>query len=1174
MNSLSCYICDLILSSLKDLVDHHALIHNIHHVIKCKECQESFDDEENAIKHNCAGQELESSYQCLHCSTTHNSANPAISHFTKSHLNKLPINLIAELAKKMDEPKCDSKVLPSKKRTNCPEVMENQPKELSDNPNPNDGPKDKIMNISNKDKKSKRKSSYVESFPWITDESIVPEGCPSPVQKVVGTKNKSNELGNIRKELQDSAFDRLMMPESYDHEESSFDLSDEIFLHSEEACPEIDPDLIKESVFETLTLSPSRSTTKAPANIKLRYPEWALTLQGDVNPKNCRVCQRSFVSKEGAELHFQEEHMIEIIPSPEIVEVNLSKKPNIPDIEKKLDNVQIIKVISSEDMPQTKEQCESSESQNHFRCPYCKETFPSSVHRAHHLIWKHMSTYQWLNNFTSNICNICNKPFSDKRTLQYHLLGKHYNERLPCKQCPELSFCKEFLVAHLLDGHQNLVVGKGTRIVRKKPVAKSYVTQTTTSTIYVCPLCEVCFDRQLVRDTHVTLSHFACPVNGLKKCPKCSSSFTSSQTLKKHFAEKHLPEKWCEECQINVAQCKYDLHIQKCHTKPNELDSYHYSCHLCAYISSNKMDGMWHMSNYHRSLTRDQCQRCPKQIVRNGMNIHTISNHIPAKELEKFICTVCVCSFDNNIKLKDHLLEAHGLKEIANIPTSRGKLGNGNTEMNISTSTVESIDLTGSEGQKLSDSNSSRIEESEKDSEFKQMHSETNVSFNTSLLENYTGFVHSESDLSLMSNESNESVEHEEVDFPNMTGTPKSRRSQSFCRTPKSTYEGQNLLPNIPEVAMKCVSQDLKGLKCHLCSATKNPSIKGMQDHLSRNHKCAIMATCFVCRRSMQEKYLPLHILTKHCPDIGMNRIVCSRCKARFISDSKYKYHRKVCRKTHGDHNSSLDTSVDSSSLENSFSESCDNSVSGMSFASAEESFSQNFSLEESIARLSALDELQISSPPITKSHLYAFQINLESTGEISSQITNFNEGMPLLEELTTIEEFISQAMDEERDSNTYIDTVHMEGTELSNVLVMPIENIAEPMKLDCFGLHLPEAPGSLIDVDLPVIESIGYEFEPHLQNPIFFTPLESDVNNLWDTPKPSKRKYKSFNRVGCTECGKDFANKTSLRSHINQVHLKIMPFQCSHCGKKFPRKPEWRIHDNKCKLKMGSMGL
>ncbi|XP_065085536.1 zinc finger protein 99-like [Ochlerotatus camptorhynchus] len=55
---------------------------------------------------------------------------------------------------------------------------------------------------------------------------------------------------------------------------------------------------------------------------------------------------------------------------------------------------------------------------------------------------------------------------------------------------------------------------------------------------------------------------------------------------------------------------------------------------------------------------------------------------------------------------------------------------------------------------------------------------------------------------------------------------------------------------------------------------------------------------------------------------------------------------------------------------------------------------------------------------------------------------------------------------------------------------------------------------------------------------------------------------HSGVKRHACSYCSKQFAHDTTLRKHINSVHLKIKKYQCEHCPESFTDRSSLRYHD------------
>merc|ERR1711974_494262 len=60
---------------------------------------------------------------------------------------------------------------------------------------------------------------------------------------------------------------------------------------------------------------------------------------------------------------------------------------------------------------------------------------------------------------------------------------------------------------------------------------------------------------------------------------------------------------------------------------------------------------------------------------------------------------------------------------------------------------------------------------------------------------------------------------------------------------------------------------------------------------------------------------------------------------------------------------------------------------------------------------------------------------------------------------------------------------------------------------------------------------------------------------------KSTKKKRKASGKYTCNNCGASFKRTGHLKDHINDVHLKIMPYKCDKCQKSFTRRNSLKRH-------------
>ena len=68
----------------------------------------------------------------------------------------------------------------------------------------------------------------------------------------------------------------------------------------------------------------------------------------------------------------------------------------------------------------------------------------------------------------------------------------------------------------------------------------------------------------------------------------------------------------------------------------------------------------------------------------------------------------------------------------------------------------------------------------------------------------------------------------------------------------------------------------------------------------------------------------------------------------------------------------------------------------------------------------------------------------------------------------------------------------------------------------------------------------------------------KSKKNTLKKAKVSSMKRYP---KLFCNDCGGSFLFKSQLQSHLNEVHLKLRPYECDQCQKTFSRKYNLNLH-------------
>ncbi|XP_061398018.1 zinc finger protein 572 [Musca vetustissima] len=210
---------------------------------------------------------------------------------------------------------------------------------------------------------------------------------------------------------------------------------------------------------------------------------------------------------------------------------------------------------------------------------------------------------------------------------------------------------------------------------------------------YNCPYCEECFMDAASRTTHLKEAHsqklHSCEVCGKKyadkfnlrnhvekyhsgtdfDCTLCAKSFCSSKSLnyhmKWHNPKEQLKCSYCDRLFINQRHLK--VH-EETHTGFRSQEV----CSFCGKYFFHLKTLRWHIFRQHGGEKPYKCARCPEVFISYfEKRLHMLEYHLDNLTLiEKTECMLCRKRYDNELVLRDHMLEDHkenkGAVKIAN----------------------------------------------------------------------------------------------------------------------------------------------------------------------------------------------------------------------------------------------------------------------------------------------------------------------------------------------------------------------------------------------------------------------------------------------------------------------------------------------------------------------------
>ena len=254
------------------------------------------------------------------------------------------------------------------------------------------------------------------------------------------------------------------------------------------------------------------------------------------------------------------------------------------------------------------------------------------------------------------VCDICNKTYSSKHSLNTHLLTHSQEKKHKCRYCNT-----RFRLAATLKRHERRHTGERPH---KCPVCTQcfidiselnrHLAVHNVENPFTCAVCGQAFPRKKMLIYHVKVHRGPRKAKPIHACTACGKRFTSKRSLSFHMRT-HTGEQPYE--------CEF------CHERFTWLSSYHrhvgqhmgrvHTCHVC-HKNFSSLPGLKEHMVGHSDRRDFSCHICGKTFAKRKC----WRQHLRVHEGKRHVCTVCGSAFSEvyylNRHMKIHAPPQHG----------------------------------------------------------------------------------------------------------------------------------------------------------------------------------------------------------------------------------------------------------------------------------------------------------------------------------------------------------------------------------------------------------------------------------------------------------------------------------------------------------------------------------